>query len=111
VTSGKIRLIGKDFQVDDKVLADFTAYLDSRKLRYTPEDVAANRETISRLILEEVLRQVYGEGEARRRTRAWDPQVLKALALVPKAEELLKEPQRFIAEYEAEEKAAVSRPQ
>jgi carboxyl-terminal processing protease len=111
VTSGKIRMIGRDFQVDDRVLADFTAYLDSRKLRHTPEDIAANREAISRLILEEVLRQVYGEGEARRRTLAWDPQVLKALALVPKAEELLKEPQRFIAEYEAEEKAAVSRPQ
>jgi carboxyl-terminal processing protease len=107
----KVKLIGRDFQVDDKVLADFAAYLDSRKLRYTPEDLKVNREVVSRLILEEVLRQIYGEGEARRRTMAWDPQVQKALELVPKAEELLKEPQRFIAEYEAEEKAAASRPQ
>ncbi|PYP99727.1 MAG: hypothetical protein DMF83_30000, partial [Acidobacteria bacterium] len=111
VTSGKVKLISKDFQVDEKVLADFNAYLDSRKLKHTPEDLAANHEAISRLILEEILRQVYGEGEARRRTLAWDPQVQKALSLVPKAEELLKEPQRFIAEYEAEEKAAASRPQ
>jgi len=110
VTSGKVKLISREFQVDDKVLAEFNAYLDSRKLKHTPEDIAANRETISRLILEEVLRQVYGEGEARKRTLSWDPQVQKALALVPKAEELLKEPQRFIVEYEAEEKAA-SRPQ
>jgi carboxyl-terminal processing protease len=107
----KVKLIGRDFQVDDKVLADFAAYLDSRKLRHTPEDLKVNREVVSRLILEEVLRQIYGEGEARRRTMAWDPQVQKALELVPKAEELLKEPQRFIAEYEAEEKAAASRPQ
>ena len=111
VSSGKIKLISRDFQVDDKVLADFTAYLDSRKLRHSAEDIAANREAISRLLLEEVLRQVYGEGEVRRRTMAWDPQVQKALSLVPKAEELLKEPQRFIAEYEAEAKAAASRPQ
>jgi carboxyl-terminal processing protease len=111
VISGKVKLISKDFQVDDKVLADFNAYLDSRKLKHTPEDLAANRDAVSRLILEEILRQVYGEGEARRRTLAWDPQVQKALSLVPKAEELLKEPQRFIAEYEAEEKAAASRPQ
>jgi carboxyl-terminal processing protease len=110
VTSGKVKLISKDFQVDDKVLSDFNAYLDSRKLKHPSEDLAANREAISRLILEEILRQVYGEGEARRRTLAWDPQVQKALSLVPRAEELLKEPQRFIAEYEAEEKAA-SRPQ
>src|SRR5947208_1634939 len=31
VTSGKVKLISKDFQVDEKVLADFNAYLDSRK--------------------------------------------------------------------------------
>jgi carboxyl-terminal processing protease len=111
IPSGKVKLIARDFHVDDNVLADFEAYIDSRKLRHTPEDLAANKELISRLILEEVLRQVYGEGEARKRTLAWDPQVQKALALVPKAEELLKEPQRFIAESEAEEKAASSRPQ
>jgi carboxyl-terminal processing protease len=110
VGSGKVKLISREFQVDDKVLNDFTAYLDSRKLRHTPEDLSANREVISRLILEEIVRQVYGEGEARKRTLAWDPQVQKALALVPKAEELLKEPQRFIVEYEAEEKEASSRP-
>jgi carboxyl-terminal processing protease len=111
LSSAKVKLIGRDFQVDDKVFADFTAYLDGRKLHYTAEDLAANHEAIAHLVLEEVLRQVYGEGEARRRTLAWDPQLQKALALVPKAEELLKEPQRFIAEYEAEEKAATSRPQ
>jgi len=111
LASAKVKLIGRDFQVDDHVLAEFTSYLDSRKLHYTAEDLSTNHEAISRLVLEEILRQVYGEGEARRRTLAWDPQVQKALSLVPKAEELLKEPQRFIAEYEAEEKAAASRPQ
>ena len=45
-----------------------------------------------RQILEEVLRQVFGEGEARRRSMAWDPQVQKALELVAKAELLLQGP-------------------
>ena len=49
-----------------------------------------------------MLRQVFGEGEARRRSLAWDPQVQKALGLVSKAELLLKDPQRFIAERTAE---------
>ena len=51
---------------------------------------------------EEVLRQVFGEGEARRRSMAWDPQIQKALELVPRAELLLKDPQKFVAEKMAE---------
>ena len=43
-------------------------------------------------------RKVFGEGEARRRSLVWDPQVKKGLELVPKSELLLKNPQQFIAE-------------
>ena len=53
-----------------------------------------------------MLRQAFGEGEARRRSLAWDPQVKKALDLVPKAEQLLHEPKRFIADRAAEAPAA-----
>jgi hypothetical protein len=45
---------------------------------------------------------VYGEAEARRRTMAWDPQVQKALELAPRAAQLLKDPQQFVAERAAE---------
>jgi carboxyl-terminal processing protease len=98
VSAAKLKIVGRDFQADDKTLADFKAYLDTRKIRYTAEDFATQREALLHEITEETLRQVFGEGEARRRTLAWDPQVQKALALVPRAEQLLKDPQRFIAE-------------
>jgi carboxyl-terminal processing protease len=98
IAGAKMKVISRDFQADDKVLADFKAYLDTRKFRYTPQDLEASREALSRLITEEVLRQVFGEGEARRRSLAWDPQVKKALELVPRAEQLLKAPQSFIAQ-------------
>ncbi|HEY7409198.1 MAG TPA: S41 family peptidase [Vicinamibacteria bacterium] len=104
--AGKVTVIGPDFTVTDKVLADFRSYLDRRKLRYTAADLAENREAISRQILEEVLRQVFGEGEARRRTAAWDPLIQRALDLGPRAEQLLRAPQRFIAEWQAERQAA-----
>jgi hypothetical protein len=91
--------------VDEKTFAEFRAYLDLRKLKYTPEDLEANREAIERLLSEEVLRQVFGEGEARRRSMAWDPQVRKALELVPRAEQLLRDPQQFVAAYAAETKS------
>jgi len=112
VSAAKVRIIGRDFEVDERTLAEFKAYLDRRKLKYTPEDLAANREIISHQITEQVLVQVFGEGEARRRSLAWDPQVRKALELVPKAETLLKDPQRFIAERVAESRpVAVGKPQ
>jgi carboxyl-terminal processing protease len=104
--SKKSQAITRDFKVDDRVIADFKAYLDSSKIVYTPEDVEQNRETIARTLLEEILRQSFGEGEARRRTLAWDAQVQKALALVPKADLLLRDPRTFIASREAEGRLA-----
>ncbi len=109
VASAKVKLIARDFKVDDAMLADFKAFLESRKLAYTQEDIDANRAAIERQITEELLRQVFGEGEARRRSMAWDPQIKKALALVPKADLLLKDPQRFMAEREAETRVAQNR--
>ena len=98
----KVRIVTRDFKVDDRTFGEFRTYLDSRKLRYTPEDLTANREAIERELVEEVLRQVFGEGEARRRSMAWDPQVKKALELIPRAEQLLRDPQQFVADYAAE---------
>jgi carboxyl-terminal processing protease len=105
-SAGKGKLVSKDFVADDAVLADFRAYLDSRKLRYTPADLEANREALVRQIEEEVLRQVIGEGEARRRSLAWDPQVRKALELVPRAEMLLQDPGAYVAARERERRLA-----
>jgi carboxyl-terminal processing protease len=104
----KAQPISRDFQVDDKVLANFRAYLDEAKIVYTPEELDQNREAITRFLLEEVLRQSFGEGEARRRTLAWDPQVQKGLVLVAKADQLLRDPRAFIAAREAEGRLAAA---
>ena len=110
VSYAKVKSIRKDFEVNDEVWADFRKFLDQRKLKYTEEDLAQNREAASREILEEVLQQAFGEGEARRRSLAWDSQVLKALELVPKAEQLLKDPVRFVAERQGTDSGATARP-
>jgi carboxyl-terminal processing protease len=104
LASAKVKVVKREFVVDEAMRAEFKTYLDQRKLRYTPADLEANRESISRLIQEEVLRQVFGEAEARKRTMAWDPQLQKALELAPRAAQLLKDPQQFVAEREAERK-------
>jgi len=101
-----LRFIGRDFKVDDGVWGDFRGFLEARKIAYTDADLEANREPLSRLILEEVVRQVFGEGEARRRTMAWDPQVKKALEVMPRAELLMKDPRSYVLAREADRRVA-----
>jgi carboxyl-terminal processing protease len=106
IESQDVKLIGRDFEVDDAVREDFQAYVESEKLRFTPEDFEENRVAIDRLIEEQVLRQVFGEGAARQRSIAWDPQVQRALELVPRAELLLGDPDGFVAQRERERRLA-----
>jgi hypothetical protein len=105
-----VKFVGRDFKADDAVWADFKAYLTGRKLRFTDEDLTANHELIGHIIEEEVLRYVFGEAEARKRSMSWDPQILKSLDLVQRAELLLKNPQRYLVEREAELKVAAQAP-
>ena len=98
--AAKVKLLSRDFKIDEAMLADFAAYLVSRKLRHTDVELQQNRQEIVRLNDEEIVRQVWGEAEARRKSMAWDPQVKKALELVPRAELLLRDPKSFVAERE-----------
>jgi carboxyl-terminal processing protease len=100
--SSKVRPIRRDFRVDEAVLREFRAHLESRKLRFTDEDFTRDRDEIVRRLEEQVAMQVFGEGDARRRSAAWDPQIGKALALVPRAEMLLQDPKTYVAERERE---------
>jgi carboxyl-terminal processing protease len=104
--STRVKVIGRDFKVDEEVLAAFRAYLDEQKIRYTPEEMEANREQLARALNDEIVHQVFGEAEARRRSVSTDPQIRKALEVAPKAEILLQDPQRFVAEYESARKVA-----
>ena len=104
--AGKVTVITKDFRVDDKVLKEFGEHLDARKLRHTEQELQENRDTIVRLLEEEIVQQVFGEGEARRRSVAWDPQIRKALEVIPRADLLLRSPGGYVAERERERRLA-----
>jgi carboxyl-terminal processing protease len=106
VESEEVTLIGKDFIVDDEVREAFRAYIESRELRFTDEQLSEHRVAVDRLIEEQVLRQAFGEAVARRRSVKWDPQLQRALELMPRAELLLGDPDGFVAERERERRLA-----
>jgi hypothetical protein len=109
VKNEKVRLITRDFEVDDKTWAEFKALVKGRGIPVVDADMDQNREQIARMIQDEVLRQVFGEGEARRKSMSWDPQVKKALEMAGRSELLLKDPKKFISQKEAETKIASRR--
>ncbi len=96
--SSKVIAIDSDYEVDDATWRELEAILKKRQITYEPSDLVENRESLRRQTLHEVLLQTYGEAEARQRTMAFDPQIQKALQVVPKAALLLKDPKRYIAE-------------
>jgi carboxyl-terminal processing protease len=98
VGNDKVRLIRKDFRVTPEVIAQFADFLKAEKITFDPKEFEANREEISAEILEETMRQVFGEGAARQRLYALDPQLKKAIEAIPSAKLLLKDPQRYISE-------------
>jgi carboxyl-terminal processing protease len=100
--STRVRAIRRDFDVDSQVWDEFRAFLVRNELRFTDEDLSRERAALRVRILDEVLRQVFGEREARQRSVEWDPQVRKALEVLPQAELLLRSPEQLLAESAAQ---------
>ena len=98
VGNDKVRPIRKDFKVTPAVLDEFAEFLKEEKISFDPKEFEASSEEISAEILEETMRQVFGEGAARQRLFALDPQLKKAIESIPAARLLLKDPQRYISE-------------
>jgi len=83
------RAVPKDFAVDEAMLADFKAYVESRRVKM--DDAAWTQDTpfIRAMVRFEIDSAVFGMGVARRRLLEVDPQAQHALGLFPKAEQLL----------------------
>ncbi len=99
VSNEHVTLIDPDFSVDDGVLEEFRRFLAGRDFRLEEEEFETNREEISRFVEEEILRQAFSQGHARRRGLVWDQQVQKALELMPRAEALLRDPGAYVAQW------------
>ena len=109
VKNEKVRAITRDFEVDNRTFDEFKALVKAKNSTVSAAEIDENREQISRIIQEETLRQVFGEGEARRKSMAWDPQVKKALEVLGRAELLMKDPKRHMALRDSEGRVAMQR--
>src|SRR5216684_6076240 len=89
---------GKSFEVDDVVLQDFRKFLDDEKIPYTEAELLENNAWVHSNIKSEIFVDVFGQEEGLKVRAETDPQVTKALDLLPQAKQLAENARRVVAE-------------
>jgi carboxyl-terminal processing protease len=92
------RKITKNFEVDESVMQEFRKSLDADKVPYTEADLAQNNDWIRANIKSELFVDAYGQEEGLKVKAESDPEVLKALDLMPQAKQLAENARKVVAE-------------
>lgn len=90
--------ITKDFTADDAVMKQFYAFLDQKKIHYTPEEINKNLDWIKDHIEREVFTYSFGIDSGARLDAEADPVVQKAVELLPQAKALYLDAKKIVAE-------------
>src|SRR6202140_2239621 len=88
----------KSFEVDDVVLQDFRKFLDDEKVPYTEAELLENDAWVRSNIKSEIFVDVFGQEEGLKVRAETDPQVTKALELLPQAKSLAENARKIVAE-------------
>jgi carboxyl-terminal processing protease len=98
-------LIGKhvtrSFEVDEPVMQEFRKFLDDQKIAFSEADLMEVNDWVRTNIKSEMFIAEFGQQEGLRVRAEQDPEVVKALDLLPKAKELADNAKKIIAERNA----------
>jgi len=88
----------KNFEADDAVLQDFHKFLDSEKVPYSEADMLENNDWVRSSLKSEIFVDAFGQEEGLKVRAESDPEVVKALDLLPQAKALAENAKRIVAE-------------
>jgi carboxyl-terminal processing protease len=88
------KTISRDFEVTDAVMDRFRQFLREQEIHFTEADIAGNLPYVQKNIKEELVLSVFGMDDAFRVGAAADPQIQKAIELLPQAAAMLAETRR-----------------
>ena len=91
--------VDKSFEVDDAVMQEFRKFLDEQKVTFTEADIAENKDWIRSNIKAELFINEFGQQEGMRVHAETDPEVQKALELMPQAKQLADNARKIIAQH------------
>jgi carboxyl-terminal processing protease len=80
--------VDTSFQVSDAMLADFGKHLTSRQIPHTDKDLVDNKDFLKMRIRHQIFYYRLGTTEAQKVLDEGDPQLLKALELLPEAKKV-----------------------
>jgi carboxyl-terminal processing protease len=90
--------VDKSFQVDENTMQEFRRFLDDQKIQFTEAELADVKDWVSNSIKAELFISQFGQQAGFIVRAEGDPNVSKALDLLPKAKELADNARRVIAE-------------
>jgi carboxyl-terminal processing protease len=90
--------VSKVFEVDEAVMQEFRKFLDEQKIAFTEADLAQNNDWIRSNIKAELFINEFGQQEGMRVHAEQDPEVQKALDLLPQAKQLADNAKKVIAQ-------------
>src|SRR5215472_9664324 len=93
--------VTRELEVDEAVLQDFRKFLDSESIPYTEGDLIENNEWLRSNIKAELFIDAYGQEEGQKIRAERDPEVVKALELLPQARALADNAKKVIAQRNA----------
>jgi carboxyl-terminal processing protease len=95
------RHVSRNFAVDDQMMQEFRRFLDDQKIAYTEAELMETDTWLRTNIKSELFIGEFGQQEGLRVRAEEDPEVVRALDLLPKARELADNARKIIAEHNA----------
>jgi len=95
---GKNPPVDNSFQASDALIAEFKQHITKRGIDFTDKDFQDNKDYLKRMIRYEVIYNKFGVSEASKVLLDGDPQVVKAVDLIPEAKDLATKARRQLAE-------------
>jgi carboxyl-terminal processing protease len=99
----------RTFNVNDDVMQDFRKFLEAEKIDYTEPDLTANADWLKSNIKSEIFTAQFGQEAGQRVLREADPEVARALELLPQAKALNDGARKTVAERTAGRNAVTNR--
>ena len=93
--------VAKDFEVNENVLQDFKAFLTSKQIAYTDQELSAVGDWLKTSIKAELFTSVFGQQEGMKVRANYDPMIAKALTVLPQAAALEQTAERVDAQKQA----------
>ncbi len=90
--------VTQNLEVDEVVLQDFRKFLDDEKIPFTEAELIDNHDWLRSNIKSELFVDSFGQEEGLKVRAETDPEVMKALELLPQARALAENARRVIAE-------------